>query len=349
MQLGIGMFGDLQISPSGAIQPTSQRLQEIIEEIKLMDEVGLDIFGIGEHHRPDYAVSAPEIILAAAATVTKNIKLGSAVTVLSSTDPVRVYQAFSTIDLISNGRAELMVGRGSFTESFPLFGYSLQDYDELFEEKLQLLLKINNEKKITWKGKFRPALNNQEIFPRPFNDKLDIWVAVGGTPESVVRAGSLGLPVIFAIIGGNPANFKPLFEYYEKVWEHYNHPKEKFRVGVHMHALFGENGKQLADEYYPLYAAQMNRVGRSRGWPPYQRHQFDQGRGPNGHLVVGEANEAIDKILKMHEMFGLDRFYAHMDVGAPSHKTMMKSIEIYGTKIAPKVREALKEKTQVVQ
>lgn len=314
-----------------------------------MDQVGLDFFGIGEHHRPDYAVSAPEIILAAAATVTKNIKLGSAVTVLSSADPVRVYQAFSTIDLISNGRAELMVGRGSFTESFPLFGYNLQDYDELFEEKLHLLLQINNEKQVTWKGKFRPALNNQEIFPKPLNDKLDIWVAVGGTPESVVRAGSLGLPVIFAIIGGNPAQFKPLFEYYEKVWEHFKHPKEKFRVGVHMHALFGDNGKQLADEYYPLYSAQMNRVGKSRGWPPYQRQQFDQGRGPDGHLVVGDAGEAIEKILAMHELFGLERFSAHMDVGAPSHKTLMKSIEIFGTKIAPKVREALKEKTQVVQ
>jgi probable LLM family oxidoreductase len=311
-----------------------------------MDQVGHDYIGNGEHHRPDYAVSAPEIVLAAAATVTKNIKLGSAVTVLSSADPVRVYQAFSTIDLISNGRAELMVGRGSFTESFPLFGYDLKNYDELFEEKLKLLLQINNEKQITWKGKFRAPLNKQEIYPRPLHDKLDIWVAVGGTPESVVRAGNLGLPVIFAIIGGNPAQFKPLFEYYEKVWEHFKHPKEDFKVGVHMHALFGENGKQLADQYYPLYSAQMNRVGKSRGWPPYQRQQFDQGRGPNGHLVVGDASEAIDKILAMHELFGLNRFSAHMDVGAPAHKTLMKSIEIYGNKIAPKVREALKEKKQ---
>jgi probable LLM family oxidoreductase len=346
MQLGIGLFGDLHISPDNQPQPTGQRLQEIIEEITLMDQVGLDFFGIGEHHRPDYAVSAPEIVLAAAATVTKNIKLGSAVTVLSSADPVRVYQAFSTIDLISNGRAELMVGRGSFTESFPLFGYDLKNYDELFEEKLKLLLQINNEKQITWKGKFRAPLNKQEIYPRPLNDKLDIWVAVGGTPESVVRAGNLGLPVIFAIIGGNPAQFKPLFEYYEKVWEHFKHPKEDFKVGVHMHALFGENGKQLADQYYPLYSAQMNRVGKSRGWPAYQRQQFDQGRGPNGHLVVGDASEAIDKILAMHELFGLNRFSAHMDVGAPAHKTLMKSIEIYGNKIAPKVREALKEKKQ---
>lgn len=343
MQLGIGMFGDLHISSSGEIQPTNLRLQEIIEEITLMDQTGLDFFGIGEHHRPDYAVSSPEIILAAAATVTKSIKLGSAVTVLSSSDPVRVYQNFSTIDLISNGRAELMVGRGSFTESFPLYGYDLKDYDDLFDEKLKLLLKINNEEKITWKGKFRAPLNNQEIFPKPKNGKIPIWVAVGGTPESVVRAGSLGLPVIFAIIGGSPAQFKPLFEYYEKVWEHFKHPKETFQVGVHMHALFGENGQKTADEYYPLYSAQMNRVGKSRGWPPYQRQQFDLGRGPNGHLIVGDANEAVDKILAMHELFGLSRFSAHMDVGAPSHAALMKSIEIYGTKIAPKVREALKK------
>lgn len=341
------MFGDLHIKPGGEVQPTQQRLQEIIEEIKLMDEVGLDFFGIGEHHRPDYAVSAPEIIVAAAATVTKRIKLGSAVTVLSSADPVRVYQQFATIDLLSNGRAELMVGRGSFTESFPLFGYDLKDYDELFEEKLELLLAINKEKKISWKGRFRPPLVNQEIYPRALNDHLNIWVAVGGTPESVVRAGRLGLPVIFAIIGGNPAQFKPLFEYYRKVYEHFGHPSEAFEVGVHMHALFGENSQQTADEYYPLYAAQMNRVGRQRGWPPYQRQQFDYGRSPQGHLLVGDVNEAIDKILQMHELFGLTRFSAHMDVGAPSHLTLMKSIELYGTKIAPKVREAIGKKKEV--
>lgn len=346
MELGVGMFGDLHITPTGEVQPTQQRMQEIIEEIKLMDEVGLDFFGIGEHHRPDYAVSAPEIIIAAAATVTKRIKLGSAVTVLSSADPVRVYQQFATIDLLSNGRAELMVGRGSFTESFPLFGYDLRDYDALFEEKLELLLAINKEKRISWKGKFRPQLVNQEIYPRALNDHLNIWVAVGGTPESVVRAGRLGLPVIFAIIGGNPAQFKPLFEYYRKVYEHFGHAPERFEVGVHMHALFGENGQKTADEYYPLYAAQMNRVGRQRGWPPYQRQQFDYGRSAQGHLLVGDVNEAIDKILQMHELFGLTRFSAHMDVGAPPHLTLMKSIELYGTKIAPKVREAIGKKKE---
>jgi probable LLM family oxidoreductase len=344
MELGIGMFGDLHMNKNGETQPAGQRLKELIEEIKLMDQVGLDFYGIGEHHRPDYAVSTPEIIIAAAAAVTKNIKLGSAVSVLSSSDPVRLYQSFATIDLISDGRAELMAGRGSFIESFPLFGYSLDDYDELFEEKLELLLKINKENPITWKGKFRPALNRQQILPRAVNNELSIWIAVGGTPESVLRAGKHGLPVIFAIIGGNPAQFKPLFEYYKKVYEHFAHDRNKFRVGVHMHAFFGDDSKKIADEYYPIYSAQMDRVGRSRGWPPYQEQQYIAGRGINGHLIIGDANESIDKILHMHELFGLNRFSAHMDVGGPSHKLMMRSIEIYGAKIAPKVREALKEK-----
>ena len=342
MELGIGMFGDLNINSKGEIQPTQQRLLELIEEIKLMDQVGLDFFGIGEHHRPDYAVSVPEIVLAAASTVTKNIKLGSAVSVLSSSDPVKLYQSFATLDLISGGRAELMAGRGSFTESFPLYGYNLQDYDELFEEKLELLLQINKERKVTWKGEFRPALKDQEILPRAVNDRLSVWVAIGGTPQSVVRAGKLGLPAIFAIIGGDPAQFKPLFEYYRKVYEHYGHDMNNFQVGVHMHSFFGENGNETANEYYPLYAAQMNRVGRQRGWPAYQPRQYDLGRGKNGHLLIGDAGEAVDKILQVQEMFGLTRFSAHMDVGGPPHDMLMRSIEIFGTKIAPKVREALK-------
>lgn len=340
MEIGIGMFGDLHGNSKGDWQPAQQRLQELIEEIKLMDEVGLDFFGIGEHHRPDYAVSTPEIVLAGAATVTKNIRLGSAVSVLSSSDPVRLYQSFSTLDLLAGGRAELMVGRGSFTESFPLFGYNLADYDELFEEKLELLLKINNDERITWKGRFRPELVNQEVLPRAVNNHLDIWVAVGGTPESVLRAGRLGLPVIFAIIGGNPAHFKSLFDYYRKVYAHFGHTAP-VQAGVHMHAFFGDDSKQTAEEYYPVYAAQMNRIGRQRGWPPYQKQQFDLGRGPQGHLLIGDASEAIDKILHLQELFGLTRFSAHMDVGGPSHLSLMKSIEIFGTKIAPKVREAL--------
>lgn len=341
MELGIGMFGDNHYDSNGKPLPAGERLRELIEEIKLMDEVGIDFFGIGEHHRPDYAVSVPEIVLAAASTVTKNIKLGSAVTVLSSSDPVRIYQSFATVDQISNGRAEIMAGRGSFIESFPLFGHNLQDYNELFEEKLDLLLKINAQDPITWKGKFRPSLQDQHVLPRALSERIPVWIAVGGTPESVVRAARLGLPVIFAIIGGNPAQFQPLFRYYKELYENFGHDMSRFRVGVHMHSFFGEDSKQTADEYFPVYAAQMTRVGRTRGWPPFSRQQYDFGRGPEGAYIFGDANEAVDKILRMNEMFGLTRFSAHMDVGGPSHKSLMKSIEIFGTKIAPKIREAL--------
>jgi probable LLM family oxidoreductase len=341
MELGVGMFGDNHYDQNGKPLSAGERLRELIEEIKLMDEVGLDFYGIGEHHRPDYAVSVPEIILAAAATVTKKIKLGSAVTVLSSADPVKVYQSFATIDQISGGRAEIVAGRGSFIESFPLYGYELKDYNNLFEEKLDLLVKINQQDRITWKGKLRAALDNQEVLPRAVNNNLKIWVAVGGTPESVLRAAKAGLPVIFAIIGGNPAQFQPLFHYYQEAYQQYKHDMNKFEVGVHMHCFFGDDSTKTANDYYPVYSDQMNRIGRTRGWQPYTKSQYDYGRGQNGHLIIGDANEAIDKILEMHELFGLTRFSAHMDVGGPSHASLMKSIEIFGTKIAPKVREAL--------
>lgn len=341
MELGIGMFGDNHYDAQGKVQPVGHRLNELLEEIKLMDELGIDFFGIGEHHRPDYSVSVPEIILAAAAPITKRIKLGSAVTVLSSTDPVRVYQQYATIDHLSQGRAEITAGRGSFIESFPLYGYDLKDYEGLFSEKLELLLQVNQENPISWKGKYRPALVQQQVLPRALQPQLPIWVAVGGTPESVVRAAKLGLPVIFAIIGGNPAHFQPLFQYYRELWEHFGHPAEQLQVGVHMHGFFGEDSQAIADAYYPHYAAQMSRVGKDRGWPAYQRSQFEMGRGKNGHLLIGDAEEAIDKILQLQDLFGLTRFAAHMDVGGPDHASLMKSIEIYGTKIAPKVRAAL--------
>lgn len=343
LELGIGMFGDLQIDPhTGQIQSAQTRLQEIIEEVKLMDEVGLDFFGMGEHHRDDYAVASPEIILAAAASVTKNIKLGSAVSVISSTDPVKLYKDFATVDLISGGRAEIMAGRGSFIESFPVFGYDLNNYSELFEEKLDLLLKLKANTTINWHGKFRKPLVNQEIYPRHTTNGLPIWIAVGGTTSSVIRAGKLGLPVIFAIIGGAWEQFKPLFEMYQQAYADNGHDMAEYQVGVHMHSFFGEDSLQIADQYYPIYAAQMNRIGASRNWPPYQKTQYDFGRSSLGHLLIGDANEAIDKILKIQETFGLTRFSAHMDVGSPNHKDMMKSIEIFGTKIAPKVREATK-------
>ncbi|UIR55613.1 LLM class flavin-dependent oxidoreductase [Sphingobacterium sp. SRCM116780] len=344
MELGIGMFGDLHIDPkTGHIQSPQEKLHQIIEQVKLMDEVGLDFFGMGEHHRPDYAVSSPEIILAAAASVTKHIKLGSAVSVLSSADPVKLFQDFSTVDVLSNGRVELMAGRGSFIESFPLFGYNLNDYSALFEEKLDLLVKLNKQETISWTGKFRPTLVNQQIFPRPVQKNLPIWVAVGGTTSSVIRAGKLGLPVMFAIIGGTYEGFKPLVEMYQQAYEDNGHDMENFQVGVHMHALFGDDSQQVADAYYPIYAAQMNRIGGDRGWPAYQRTQYDFGRSSHGHLIIGDANYAVDKILKIQESLGLTRFSAHMDVGAPAHLDMMKAIEVFGTKIAPQVRAALKK------
>ncbi|WP_313581411.1 LLM class flavin-dependent oxidoreductase [Chishuiella sp.] len=339
MELGIGMFGDVHINEkTGYIQTPQQRMAEIIEEVKLMDEVGLDFFGIGEHHRPDYAVSSPEIILAALSTVTKNIRLGSAVSVISSTDPVKLYQDFSTVDNLSNGRAEIMAGRGSFIESFPLYGYDLNNYDELFDEKLRLLLTLNKEEVINWKGNFRKPIVNQTVYPRPIQKEIPIWIAVGGTTSSVIRAGKLGLPIIFAIIGGNPANFEPLFEVYKQAYLDNGHPEEKMQIGVHMHSFFGDDNEVVADKYFPIYGGQMDRIGASRGWPKYTRPQFDYGRSTDGHLVVGDKEMAIDKIQKYKELFGLTRFSAHMDVGAPSHLDMMKSIEIFGKDIAPRIK-----------
>ena len=343
MELGIGMFGDLHIdSKTGYTQTPQQRMSEIIEEVKLMDEIGLDFFGIGEHHRPDYAVSSPEIILAALSTVTKNIKLGSAVSVISSTDPVKLYQDFASVDNLSNGRTEIMAGRGSFIESFPLFGYDLNDYDALFDEKLRLLLDLNNNEVINWRGNFRMPIINQSVYPKPVQEKLPIWIAVGGTKSSIVRAATLGLPIIFAIIGGNPADFNYLFEIYKQVYIENGHDIKTMQIGVHMHSFFGEDSEKVAEEYFPIYGAQMNRIGASRGWPKYTKPQFDYGRSTNGHLIVGDASLAVDRILKYQEMFGLTRFSAHMDVGAPNHLDMMKSIEIFGKDILPKVKEATK-------
>ncbi|RYD82180.1 MAG: LLM class flavin-dependent oxidoreductase [Sphingobacteriales bacterium] len=344
MELGIGMFGDIAIDQkTGKPADVGQKLKEIIEEIKLADEVGLDVFGLGEHHRPDYAVSSPEIVLAAAASVTKNIKLMSTVTVLSSAEPVKVYQDFSTIDLISNGRAEIGVGRGSFIESFPLFGYDLKDYNQLFEEKLDLLLKINDNEIVNWKGKLRAPVVNQTVYPRASNNgKLPVWIAVGGTPESVIRAGKLGLPLIIAIIGGMPKQFQPLVQLYKDEYEAAGHDVSKMQLGIHSHAFVSDE-QETIDGYFNNYAAQMNRIGRDRGWPPYSKAQYEGGRSKEGALFIGDANEVADKILYMHELFGITRFVAHMDVGAPDHSVMMKSIELFGSKVAPIVRKALKK------
>ena len=339
MELGIGMFGDLSLDPNtNKYRDASVKLNEIIDQVKLMDEVGLDVFAIGEHHRPDYAVSSPEIILAAAASVTKNIKLASGVTVLSSAEPVKVYQDFSTVDLISKGRAEIIVGRGSFIESFPLFGYNLSDYDALFEEKLDLLLKINNEENITWNGSLRAPMKNQTVYPRAFNEgKLPIWIAVGGTPESVLRAAKLGLPLIVAIIGGMPKGFRNLIEFYKQEYLRAGHDPAKMQIAVHSHT-FVSNDEKVIDQYFHNYKGQMDRIGAGRGWAPFTKMQFDGGRSKDGALFIGNVDEVADKINEVKEMFGLTRFIAHMDVGDPSNDIMMKSIELFGDKIAPQVR-----------
>lgn len=341
MELGIGMFGDLSYDPAtGKPREAKLKLHEILEQIKLADEVGLDVFGLGEHHRADYAVSTPEIVLAAAASITKNIKLASTVTVLSSAEPVKVYQDFATIDLISDGRAEIAVGRGSFIESFPLFGYNLKDYNQLFEEKLDLLLNINNNEVVNWSGKLRAPVVNQTVLPRATNNgQLPIWIAVGGTPESVLRAARLGLPLIVAIIGGMPAQFKPLIDFYKSEYIKNGHDVNKMQIGIHSHSFVGDGATTAG--YYHNYGAQMDRIGKERGWAPYSKSQYEAGRSKDGALFIGDAAEVTDKILYMHELFGITRFIGHMDVGDPSHANMMKSIEIFGNEIAPAVRKSL--------
>ena len=343
MELGIGMFGDLTFDrQTNQFQPAKQKLNEIIEQVKLADELGIDVFSIGEHHRADYAVSSPEIILAALSTVTKRIKLGSGVTVLSSTDPVKVYQDFATVDLLSDGRSEIIAGRGSFIESYPLFGYDLKDYNSLFEEKLDLLLHLNENEVINWEGKHRPAIVNQTIYPQP-ERKLPVWIAVGGTPESVLRAARLGLPIIFAIIGGMPKQFKPLIDFYKENYKAFGHDVSKMQVGVHSHAFVSESREDLIRHYFPYYAAQMDRIGKDRGWQPYTKMQFEGGMSPEGALFMGDAHQVAEKMIQTIELFGLTRFIAHIDVGGPSHMDMMKAIELYGTKVLPEVRKAFEK------
>lgn len=340
MELGIGMFGDLTFDKEKQkFQSNGQKFQELIEQVKLADEVGIDVFALGEHHREDYAVSTPEIVLSALSTVTKNIKLASGVSVISSADPVKLYQDFATVDLISNQRAEIIAGRGSFIESFPLFGYDLKDYNELFEEKLDLLLKINENEKVSWQGKLRAPLENQTVYPRAERE-IPVWIAVGGTPESVLRAAKLGLPIIFAIIGGMPKQFKPLIDFYKENYKVYGHDVSKMQVGVHSHTFLADSDDEILNNYFPYYESQMNRIGKSRGWSPYTKMQFQGGMSPEGALFMGEPNKVIDKMISTIEMFGLTRFVAHIDVGGPTHKEMMKAIELYGTKVLPEVRKA---------
>lgn len=342
MELGIYTFADLSAEQSkNKSKGGHQRIQELMEEIQLADQVGLDVFAVGEHHRPEYAVSAPPVVLGAAAVVTKKIKLSSAVTVLSSDDPVRVYQQFSTIDLLSGGRAEIMAGRGSFIESFPLFGYDLQLYDDLFAEKLELLIKLNEGEKITWKGKLRPSFNNLGIYPRPLQDKLPIWIAIGGTPESVARAGKLGIPMALAIIGGMPDRFAPLVQYYRDNATAAGHDPKSLQVGINSFTWISDTSQQAVKEFYPGYADVMTRLGRERGWAPMTLEHFEMMRSRQGSLLVGSPQEVIDKILYEHELFGHTRYMAQMGVGSTDHKQAMHAIELYGTTVAPAVRKAL--------
>jgi probable LLM family oxidoreductase len=336
MELGVYTFAD--VSPAISAE---QRMADLMEEIEVADQVGLDVFGVGEHHRKDYAVSTPAVVLAAAAVKTKNIRLTSAVTVLSSDDPVRVFQEFSTVDLLSHGRAEIMAGRGSFIESYPLFGYDLGDYDQLFAEKLDLLLTLRDAEHVTWSGQFRAPLTGQGVYPRPVQAKLPVWIAVGGTPQSAARAGFLGVPLAVAIIGGTPEHFVPLIELYRESGRRAGHDPATLKVSINSHAYVAETSQQAADEFFPPYAEVMSRIGKERGWPPTTRHQLDALRSPRGALAIGSPQEMIDKILAQHALFHHDRYLAQMALGAMPHRQLLRAIELLGTVVAPAVRKAL--------
>jgi probable LLM family oxidoreductase len=350
MELGLYTFADMQPEMvSGNSVNAQKRIRELMEEIELADQAGLDVFGVGEHHRPDFAVSSPAVILGAAAVRTKNIRLTSAVTVLSSDDPVRVFQDFSTVDQLSGGRAEIMAGRGSFIESFPLFGYDLEDYDDLFSEKLSLLLELNKKEKITWNGRHRKPIENRGVYPRPYQQSLPIWVAAGGTPASAVRAATLGLPLALAIIGGTPEQFVPFVSLYRDAARKAGQDMKNLQLGINSHVYIAGDSQKAGDEFYPSYAMMMNRIGQERGWPPLSRQQFDYSRSAKGALVVGSPKEVTDKILYEQELFGNTRFLAQMSVGYMPHKKIMHSIELFGTKVAPEVRKATEAKKLIVE
>ncbi|WP_102348593.1 LLM class flavin-dependent oxidoreductase [Bacillus sp. Marseille-P3661] len=341
-EIGISTFLEATTNPStGKAMSHAERIRNAVEEIVLADQVGLDVYGIGEHHRNDYAGSAPAIVLAAAASMTKNIRLTSAVTVLSSDDPVRVYQAFSTLDAISNGRAEIMAGRGSFIESFPLFGYSLDDYDELFEEKLDLLLKIRESEKVSWRGGHRPAIDNLCIYPRSVQQPLPVWIASGGNPQSAIRAGALGLPIAFAIIGGMPEQFAPLVKLYKQAAQKAGHDPAKLEIATHSHGFIADSTDEAADLFFQPTQAQMNKLGRERGWGPYTRETYDSARSLRGALYVGDPEYVAEKILLLQKNLGITRFFLHINVGTMPHRELMHAIELLGTKVAPIVRKEL--------
>jgi probable LLM family oxidoreductase len=345
MEIGAFTFADTTIDPStGRLVDAERRIRNLLEEAELADRVGLDVFGVGEHHRPDFAVSTPAVVLAAIAARTSRIRLTSAVTVLGSDDPVRVHQEFATVDLISGGRAEIMAGRGSFTESFPLFGYALDDYDELFSEKLDLLLRIRESERVTWRGRHRAAIAEVGVYPRPVQERIPIWIAVGGTPKSVARAGSLGLPLAVAIIGGEPERFAPLVELYRESARRAGHDPATLPVGINSHTFIADTSEEAAEVFFPPYAEVMTRIGRERGWPPMSRDHFEAMRGPRGALLVGSPEEVVEKLLYQHQIFGNTRFLAQLAVGAVPHDRLLRALELLGTVVAPEVNRRLAER-----
>ncbi len=341
-ELGLYNFVDDGTHPiTGEKKDPVQVIQDLMEAIELADQVGLDVYAIGEHHREEFLASAPVVILGAAAAVTKNIRLSTAVTVLSSDDPVRVFQGFATLDLLSNGRAEIMAGRGSFIESFPLFGYDLNDYDGLFDEKLKLLAQLRKTERITWSGRFRAPLENLGIYPRPVQEEIPIWVAVGGTPASVARAASMGLPVALAIIGGPSERFAPFFDLYREVSKESGFEPTTIPLSLNSHGFIADESQDAVDAYYPAATVMMNRIGRERGWPPATREQLEQQRLLRGSDFVGTPEEIIEKILFQHEMFNHQRFLMYMGNSAIEHNKHMRAIELFGTKVAPVVRKEI--------
>jgi probable LLM family oxidoreductase len=343
MQIGVDSFGAVISDPATGLTVSAlQRIDNLLDEIVLADQVGLDVFGIGEHHRSEFVDSAPPVILGAAATRTKNIRLTSAVTVLSAADPVRIFQEFATLDLISHGRAEIVAGRGSSIEAFPLFGFDLDDYDSLFSEKLELLLKIRENAHVHWTGRHRAPLTGQAVYPRPLQNPLPIWVGVGGTPESFVRAGTLGLPLMVAIIGGEPKRFRPLVDLYREAGRRAGHSAAKLIVGLHAIGFLGDTTQDAADDFYPGYANTFTKIGKERGWPPATRAQFDALRGPTGALIIGDPDTVATKILYVNEVLGgLSLITFQMGVSALPHEKMLRSIELLGTRVAPIVRKEL--------
>ena len=339
MELGVFTFAELTPSPETGRTPSpAERLRDLIEEIELADQVGLDVFGVGEHHRPDFAVSAPAVVLGAAAVRTRRIRLTSAVNVLSSDDPVRVFEQFATVDLLSDGRAEIMVGRGSFIESFPLFGYDLDDYDDLFAEKLELLLELREAERVTWSGKHRAPLNGLGVYPRPLQERLPVWIAVGGNPESAARAGLLGLPMALAIIGGLPERFAPFAELHRRAAAHAGHDPAPW-LSINSHGYVAETSQQAADDWYLPFATTMTKIGRERGWPPLTRQDYDASLELRGANFVGSPEQVIEKILFQHEIFQHERFLLQITVGSMPHDKVLRAIELFGTEVAPVVRD----------